>query len=367
LSSTKYNVQGWSKEQIATGGNQQLIDEARRVFTELAIEHANETYPEVKHKLFDALDLPQDKTVLNKILSREKVPVKDEVIHFAKKYVVVNRREYSNGYLRKFVPTAQVLNEFGITKISHCTYENLKNFRQWLVSKGKANATINNYIKHLRQILLYASREEGAVIPRGINRLKNMKTGDQTHVVLSPSEIDELAKVNVYTPTEEIVRDGFVIRAKYLPYRQQEMYRLNSLDYHNGKVALIQQKTRGTVRIEIDKECKEMIDKHDWSSYPVQQTENLLVKKLCERAGIDAWVEDAKSVGGQLRVDKVPKFKRVSSHTARRSFVTNKILYGNGRGKQVTLEALRRITGHSSQEMLLQYAQLSEVDLELDL
>jgi hypothetical protein len=48
------------------------------------IEHANETYPEVKHKLFDALDLPQDKTVLNKILSREKVPVKDEVIHFAK-------------------------------------------------------------------------------------------------------------------------------------------------------------------------------------------------------------------------------------------------------------------------------------------
>jgi integrase len=260
-----------------------------------------------------------------------------------------------------------VLNEFGITKISHCTYENLKNFRQWLVSKGKANATINNYIKHLRQILLYASREEGAVIPRGINRLKNMKTGDQTHVVLSPSEIDELAKVNVYTPTEEIVRDGFVIRAKYLPYRQQEMYRLNSLDYHNGKVALIQQKTRGTVRIEIDKECKEMIDKHDWSSYPVQQTENLLVKKLCERAGIDAWVEDAKSVGGQLRVDKVPKFKRVSSHTARRSFVTNKILYGNGRGKQVTLEALRRITGHSSQEMLLQYAQLSEVDLELDL
>lgn len=363
----KYNVEGFSKDQVATGGNQGLIDEARRVFTDIANEYANEAYPVVKHKLFDALDIPQDKTGFNRILSREKMPVKDELIYLAKKYVVSHSREFSDGYLRKFVPVAKTLSEYGISKVSHCTTENLKNFRQWLVSKEKANATINNYIKHLRQVLHYASREEGVVVPRGIDRMKRMKTGDQTHVVLSPSEIGELAKVNVYTPNEEIVRDGFVIRAKYLPFRQQEMERLNNLDHDGNRVTLIQQKTRGAVRIEIDDDCKALIDAHDWSQYPVQQTENLLIKRLCERAGIDAWVEDAKSVGGQLKVNRVPKFKRVSSHTARRSFVTNKILYGNGKGKQITLEALRRITGHSSQEMLLQYAQLSDVDLELDL
>ena len=80
---------------------------------------------------------------------------------------------------------------------------------------------------------------------------------------------------------------------------------------------------------------------------------NKYIKIVCERVPqLHTTVSRTSTVGGVKLTTKSPKYKRIQTHTARRSFVSNLILQG------IPPLDICQITGHSSEQMLLNYCKV---------
>lgn len=73
-----------------------------------------------------------------------------------------------------------------------------------------------------------------------------------------------------------------------------------------------------------------------------QQDENVIIKEVSEKAGITEVYEKIRHSGSKLVASIVPKYKMVSSHTARRSFARRWYERGGDMLK------LSKFLGHSS-------------------
>ena len=88
------------------------------------------------------------------------------------------------------------------------------------------------------------------------------------------------------------------------------------------------------------------------------------IKTICKRAGITEQVtemhKEPKTVNGQLHEEtkkrSFPKYQKISSHTARRSYVTNRILLE----PDISLQTIREVTGHSKDSDLLNYIHIDK-------
>lgn len=77
---------------------------------------------------------------------------------------------------------------------------------------------------------------------------------------------------------------------------------------------------------------------------------NREIKEICRMAGIDELVKIVERIGGREITRQVPKYALVSSHTARRSFITN--MYLEGRLSEMQL---RSISGHRTSASFQRY------------
>lgn len=114
------------------------------------------------------------------------------------------------------------------------------------------------------------------------------------------------------------------------------------------------QKTGASVVIPIHPIVREIInDGFDLSDTISDQKLNGHIKELCRLAGITQDVLVNRNIGGQNVEIVMPKYKMVSSHTARRSFATN--AYKSG----VPSIAIMKITGHTKESTFLTYIKVS--------
>ncbi len=81
---------------------------------------------------------------------------------------------------------------------------------------------------------------------------------------------------------------------------------------------------------------------------------NLYIKEAAEIAGLDNPVEKISYPKGVLKKEKLPKYKLITVHTARRSFATNMYLAG------VPVRSIMLMTGHVSETQFLKYLRISQ-------
>lgn len=77
---------------------------------------------------------------------------------------------------------------------------------------------------------------------------------------------------------------------------------------------------------------------------------NREIKVLCKMAGIEETVKVVERLGSRELVRLVPKYELVASHTARRSFITERYLEG-----RLTEMQIRSISGHQSSHAFKKY------------
>ena len=81
---------------------------------------------------------------------------------------------------------------------------------------------------------------------------------------------------------------------------------------------------------------------------------NKYIKECCQIVGIDTPVNTTRYIGNK-RVDKVrPKYELITSHTARKTFVTNSLILGM---KEMVV---RNITGHKDEKSFKIYVEIAE-------
>lgn len=146
---------------------------------------------------------------------------------------------------------------------------------------------------------------------------------------------------------------GLFLIGCYTGLRVSDFSRLS--EAHVGKYITIKtQKTGTPVIIPIHPVVRDIISGgFDLTDTISDQKLNGQIKELCRLAGITEEVMVNKNVGGRNIEIVTPKYKLVSSHTARRSFATNAYKAG------VPTIAIMKITGHTKESTFLKYIKVS--------
>lgn len=245
-------------------------------------------------------------------------------------------------------------------------------FQEWFYSQGFSRNYFGNVIKVIKQIYKEAKIYDKLHAGTGTEHRDFLAPKDTADAVYLTTE--ELEKIYNLPITSESIQDpnnpitgdwmdkkitalkrvrGLFLIGCYTGLRVSDFSRLS--DAHVGKYITIKtQKTGTPVIIPIHPIVRDIIDSgFDLTDTLSDQKLNKQIKELCRLAGITDEVLVNRNEGGKNIERTYPKYKLVSSHTARRSFATNAYKAG------VPTIAIMKITGHTKESTFLKYIKVS--------
>lgn len=228
--------------------------------------------------------------------------------------------------------------------------------QKYMTGKGLATNTIGKRIAILKTILRDATE-------RGVNRnnayqSKRFKvTREKTdNIYLTESELMEIYRLDLSKNKKlDNVRDLFIIGC-WTGLRFSDLSRLSYHHIVGDNIEIETQKTRESVSIPLHHIVKAIISKHD-GKLPralTNQKMNDYLKELGEK--VESLHENTykKITKGGLETNtRIEKYKRITTHTARRSFASNLFLDG------VPSQTIMKITGHKTEKSFMQYIKIT--------
>ena len=119
-----------------------------------------------------------------------------------------------------------------------------------------------------------------------------------------------------------------------------------------------QQKTGAKVSIPCNSQLKAILEKYKYQMPHLEdQVINRYIKEVAELAGLNEMVEIETTKGGTPKKERVPKYKLIHTHTARRTGATLMYLAG------MDVYDIMKVTGHSSPVMLKKYIRADQLDV----
>ena len=189
----------------------------------------------------------------------------------------------------------------------------------------------------------------------GINDLTievdSSKTITNEIVFLTPEEIKKIEECDLSKHKKlECERDLFLLQC-YTGLRASDIYRLTSDMVNDGKITIRLKKTGKVVTIPLTAKASAIIERGIVRT--PNNIRNWRLKQICRKSGIDTPMERAKKVGNKITSVFEPKWKWVSTHTGRKSFVCNCIAAG------VHINVIMSMTGHSDFASIKPYLNVS--------
>jgi len=239
----------------------------------------------------------------------------------------------------------------GIEEWGDITRASLYEFHDELV-ESVAPSTAKTVMAYAKALL---SRYQDEVeLPNGWQKILQSKAAKPMKTYLSEDELEKVAGVSVHTKKQMLVKHLFLICA-YTGLRVSDAMNLTPENIVDGNLHYVAQKTKKAGAIPLKSGLAERIlwiSEHPGLSVTVKAY-NEAVRKMCKDAGIDDEVVVLKA-GKEM---KGPKWKFVSSHTARIS--TASCL--NKRG--VPIGDICKLLQHSGTAMTERYIVRDRVEL----
>lgn len=290
-------------------------------------------------------------------------PKKKAFLSFVESYIeesTLNKRE---GTIKVYNTTFKYLKEYS-AKYKAIDFENItlefyNHYTAFLSQEHQLSAnTVGKHIKTIKSFLNEATE-------RGINenlefRKKKFKTirEESDTVYLSVKELQQFEKLNLSaTPRLDKVRDLFLIGCytglRFSDFTQIQPENVNS---ENTMLFIRTQKTSERVAIPLHKTVRTILKKHN-NILPkafTNQVMNTYLKEVASLANIKELVETTITRGGKVEKSVSPKFKLISTHTARRSFATNLYI------ADIPAISIMKITGHKTERSFMQYIRITQ-------
>ena len=240
----------------------------------------------------------------------------------------------------------------------------VKGFQNWLFKpydeKGnvRSTRTIHNTVVAIKTILCWADEKISTESYNGIKNFKPVKVKqEKTKIVLTDEEILQLYNAEL-TGKQKEMRDVFILQCE-MGQRFSDMCNLNNgrLSEDGNMYTIVQQKTKQQVTIPLSDTAKQILAKYNYKIpiYLLNITDKEL-KKIAQKAGLNREVLITREVKGKIETTTEPIWKHISSHLARRSFVTNWLKAG------LDSHVIKGVTGHKTEEAFERYNKLSSED-----
>lgn len=178
-------------------------------------------------------------------------------------------------------------------------------------------------------------------------------------IYLTPKELMKLYTMDFEKKSHEKARDIYCF-ACFTGLRYSDLANLNSSKIHEDFIKLNVTKTKSKdLIIPLIKQAKEILNKYSGtilSPLPMISSQKLneYIKEACEIAEIDTPITITR-YSGSKRIEKtLPKYKLITLHTGRKTFVTNSLLLG------MSPYQVKEITGHKSDSAFRKYVNISK-------
>lgn len=237
-------------------------------------------------------------------------------------------------------------------------------FNTFMESKKYALNTIGKHIKNFKTFLNYALSE-------GYTKNQKFKSNDfkvlkeiTTEIYLSDAEIQEMFDKDLSKfPEVELARDVFLMGcytgqriSDYNGLSENDIIEIDGYKYFEIKQKK-NKKFHRIVNCPITKEMQEIMDKRHNGKPPKRIAEPILndyIKQVGQMLELNILVKCEYTKGGIEYSEMIPKYDLIKSHTARRSFCTNKYKAG------MSVFDIMLFSGHTTEKEFYKYIRIKD-------
>lgn len=216
---------------------------------------------------------------------------------------------------------------------------------------GLATNTVGKLFKNLKSFLNYCFAKE--ICPPFSLKYMVTKSEDVDKVWLKETEINKLYKLELEEKNLIECRDMFIVGCE-TGLRFSDFTRISPEHIHGDDIVITQTKTIRPVIIPISSKVRTILKKYKNKlpgHYNVRDF-NMNLRDIADKAGIDEDVIITRKKGNVRTEEFRKKHELVTSHTARRSFCTNKYLMG------MSPYEIMVISGHKTEKAFLRYLKI---------
>jgi integrase len=299
---------------------------------------------------------------LDKFLEKDKSKGKG-LIDFAE-YLVENT-DRKPGTKKQLKQTIRNLKEFkqqtnSSLHLDSIDLEFYDQFLEFLLNKNYGKNTIGTVIKNIKVFMSEAvARNLTNNLQFKNKRFKNVEEPSES-IYLTENEIQLIYELDLSDNSKlDKVRDLFIIACcTGLRFSDLIQLRNENISEDGNFVKIRTQKTNEIVIIPLKSLVKQILNKHN--GIPPEaisnQKMNDYLKELGELAKIKEVVLITATKGREQQTVASPKWKLITTHTARRSFASNAYL------QNVPTISIMKITGHKTEKNFLKYIKISQED-----
>ena len=267
-------------------------------------------------------------------------------------------------HLKAFDPALKYenLDESGL--ISFMDY--LKNVPLAGGVQGMRNSTIKNRISFLKWFLRWATKKgyNNELAFLSFNpKIKTIKSTDKEIVFLDWEELIHVYNFEFPDNKKYLtrVRDVFCFGC-FTGLRYSDTANLKRSNVHETYISLTSIKDSDNLKIELNKYAKAILDKYKDEQFPYDralpvisnQRSNEYLKEMAKLCGIDTPVTEVYYKGNE-RIEEVrPKYEKICTHTARRTFISNALMKG------IPVNVVMKWTGHSDYNAMKPYIAIAD-------
>ena len=222
-----------------------------------------------------------------------------------------------------------------------------EDFIEWMSDKDLCANTRGSHVKFVKAAMNEAFKNK--LHTNEDFRTFRKETEQVDAVYLTNDEVRKIAQLPL-CGTHAIARDIFIIGC-HTGMRFSDYSRLSSSDINDGVIHFITQKCKTPVDIPAHPRVLKILNKYGGTLPSITpQKFNVYIKDVCKEAGLNESILVRK--GGQHT--RYAKWELISSHTARRTGLTN--MYKAG----IPTYRCMMISGHKTEQVFLTYLRITQ-------
>ena len=238
------------------------------------------------------------------------------------------------------------------------------NLRTYAFGKRKAK---DNYfakiISNLKAFLTWCQKR-GYVKDFTYKEFKAVER-EKDVIYLTLEELMTLLNFKFESPKRARARDLFCFMC-FTGMRVSDLRNLKKENIKDGQIFKTIVKTHKTEVIPLNQFAQAILAKYEHleiTPLPKLSSQKLNdhIKDCCEEAEINTQVLYVDYSGGKAREHSEPKWKLITNHTARKTFITNSIVLG------MNTKTIKDITGHKKDSVFNKYVKISEEFKKLEM
>ena len=213
----------------------------------------------------------------------------------------------------------------------------------------------NTLNRHIIFLFTFLNWSKGKYHDLNLEKIKNpVKVFVPDDIHLTNQEVILLEKVKLPRESLTQVRDMFLIGV-YSGQRFSDYSVFEKADVEGEMIIKRSEKTEKDSFIPLHTKLKSLLEKYDWQLPKISgQKFNIHIREVCRIAEIIDQVKTTNYIGNEKKVNYMRKYEMVSSHTARRTFIT----LSSERGMPDHI--IMKITGIRDPKTLIKYKKTSQ-------